>query len=51
MQQLRIINNSSQLNMFRALFCTQVVAGRWPATSWVIYTTSRNTQSSVPEDG
>ena len=27
------------------------VAGRWPATSWLHYTTSCNTQSSVPEDG
>ena len=26
------------------------VAGRWPATSWVHYTTSCNTQSSAPED-
>ena len=25
--------------------------GQWPATSWVRYTTSCNTQSSVPEDG
>jgi len=25
-------------------------AGR-PATSWVLYTTNRNTQSSAPEDG
>ena len=24
---------------------------RWPATSWVHYTTSCNTQSSAPEDG
>ena len=23
----------------------------WPVTSWVHYTTSCNTQSSVPEDG
>jgi len=23
----------------------------WPATSWVLYTTSCNTQSSAPEDG
>ena len=27
------------------------VAGRWPATSWVHYTTSCNTQSSAAEDG
>jgi hypothetical protein len=25
--------------------------GQWPATSWVHYTTSYNTQSSAPEDG
>ena len=25
--------------------------GRWSATSWVLYTTSCNTQSSAPEDG
>ena len=30
---------------------TQDIAGRWPATSWVHYTTSCNTQSSAPEDG
>jgi hypothetical protein len=24
---------------------------KWPATSWVHYTTSCNTQSSVPENG
>ena len=28
-----------------------VVAGRWPATTWMHYTTSCNTQSSAPEDG
>ena len=28
-----------------------VVAGRWPATSLVHYTTSCNIQSSSPEDG
>ena len=26
-------------------------AGGWPATSWVHYTTSCNTQYSAPEDG
>jgi len=26
-------------------------AGSWPATSWVHYTTSCNTQSSAPQDG
>ena len=31
--------------------CTHDVAGRWPATSWVHYTTSCNTQSSAREDG
>ena len=31
--------------------CTHDVAGHRPATSWVNYTTSCNTQSSVPEDG
>ena len=30
---------------------TDDVAGRWPATSWVHYTTNCNTQSSAPEDG
>ena len=29
----------------------QTWTGRWPATSWVHYTTSSNTQSSAPEDG
>ena len=27
------------------------VNSRWPATSWVHYTTNCNTQSSAPEDG
>ena len=31
--------------------CTHDVAGRWPTTSWVHYTTNCNTQSNAPEDG
>ena len=62
MQQQRFNNYSNQFNMFRAMIspilrstrlCLLLVllpAGR-PATSWVHYTTSCNTQSSVPEDG
>ena len=30
---------------------THDVAGRWPATLWVICATNSNTQSSAPEDG
>ena len=30
---------------------TMLAAGSRPATSWVHYTTSCNTQSSAPEDG
>ena len=30
---------------------TMLPAGHRPATSWVRYTTSCNTQSSAPEDG
>ena len=30
---------------------TMLTAGHWPATSWVHYTRSCNTQSSAPEDG
>ena len=30
---------------------TMLPAGSWPATSWLHYTTSCNTQSSAPEDG
>ena len=30
---------------------TMLPAGHWPATSWVHYTTSCNTQSNAPEDG
>ena len=38
--------------MFRAIILsTHDVAGHRPATSWVHYTTSCNTQSSAPEDG
>ena len=33
------------------VYGTDDVAGHWPATSWVHYTTSCNTQSSAPEDG
>ena len=68
MQQQRLINNSSQLNMFREIILpifrstrlcyslwydarTMLPAGGWPATSWVHYTTSCNSQSSAPEDG
>ena len=65
MQQWRLINNSSQLNMFRAIIlpifrstrlCVQACGimhprSCRPATSWVHYTTSLNKQSSVPEDG
>ena len=29
---------------------TMLLAGGWPATSWVYYNTSCNTQSSAPED-
>ena len=41
---------ASILPIFRSK-CTHEVASRWPATLWVHYTTSCNTQSSVPEDG
>ena len=67
MQQKRLINNSSQLNTFWAiilpifsssgLFVTAcgITHPRCcrprPATARVHYTTSCNTQSSVPEDG
>ena len=30
---------------------TTLPAGGWPATLWVYYTTSCNTQSSAPKDG
>ena len=64
MQQQRVINNSIQLNMFRKIIlpifkntrpCVTVCGIMHPrrcrpATSWVHYTTSCNTQSSVPED-
>ena len=30
---------------------TMLPGGGWPATSWMHYTTSCNTQSSAPEDG
>ena len=65
MQLQRLINNSSQLNMFRAIIlhifrstrlCVTACGIMHPrccrsATSWVHYTTSCNTQSSAPEDG
>ena len=65
MQQQRLINNSSQFNMFRAIIlpifrstrlCVTacgIIHARCcrPATSCVYYTTSCNTQSSAPEDG
>ena len=33
------------------VYCIHDVAGHLRATSWMQYTTSCNTQSSVPEDG
>ena len=65
MQQQRLINNSSQLNTFRAIILPIFRSTRLcvtasgithprccrPATSWVHYTTSCNTQSTAPEDG
>ena len=36
--------------MFMYFYCMLPAGGR-PATSWVHYTTSCNTQSSAPEDG
>ena len=52
-------NSSSQLNMFRAIILYTfrntrlyvTACGLRPATSWVHYTTSCNTQSSAPEEG
>jgi len=37
--------------IFRNAGLTHDVAGHRPATLWVRYTTSCNTQSSAPEDG
>ena len=66
MQQYRPINNSSQLNMFRAIiwpFFKNIIlcvtacgimharCCRPPVGNIVHYTTSCNTQSSAPEDG
>ena len=64
MQQC-LINNSSQLNMFRAIILRVFRSTRLcvtacgtmhprcyrPATSWVHYTTRCNPTSSAPEDG
>ena len=60
-----LINNSSQLNMLREIILPIFRSTRLcvtacgmmhprccrPARSWVHYTTSCNTQSSIPEDG
>ena len=65
MQKQRLINNSSQLNMFRTIIlpifrstrlCVTACGIMHPrccrqATSWVHYTTNCNTHSSAPEDG
>ena len=62
MQQLRFINNYSQLNIIRAIILPIFRSTRLcvtacgtmhkrPATTWVHYTTSCNTQSSDSEDG
>ena len=59
------MNNSNQLNMFRAMttpifrstrLCVTACGKTHPrcylpVTSWVLYTTSCNTESSAPEDG
>ena len=60
MQQLRLIKNSSQLNMFRVIIlpifrstrlCVTACGIMHPRpTLWVHYTTSCNTQSSALED-
>ena len=62
MQQYRLINNSSQFNMFRAIIlpifkstrlCVTVcgiIHSRCCRLPWVHYTTSYNTESSAPED-
>ena len=66
MQQYQLINDSSQLSIFRAIIlpifrstrlCVATwgimhlrCCGPWPATSWVHYTPSCNTQSCAPED-
>ena len=65
MQQKEFINNSNQFNMFRAIIMPILRSARLcvtacgimhprccrPATSWLHYTASCNTQSSAPEDG
>ena len=59
---MRLINNSSQLNMFQEFIlpifrstrlCVTAcgIMHQRPATSSVHYTTNCNTQSSAPEDG
>ena len=64
MQHSQFINKFNQLNMFRAFILPILMSARLcvtacgitqprfcrPATSWVRYTTSCNTQSRAPED-
>jgi len=45
------ILKSTKLCVTDVVQCTHDVAGRWPATWWVHYTTICNTKSSAPEDG
>ena len=49
MQKQRLINNSSQLNMFRAIILPIFRSNR--VCYSLYYTTSCNSQSSAPEDG
>ena len=53
MQQLRIINNSSQLNMFQEIILPIFRSTKLCVTAYGImhYSTSCNTQSSAPENG
>ena len=47
-------SSGGQIVLIQHLVSSLAVSGRpvhRPATSWVHYTTSRNTQSSAPEDG
>ena len=44
-------NNNGLLIIPVSSTCYGQLFSRWPATSWVHYTTDCNTQSSAPEDG
>ena len=50
-EELRKLHNEELKDLYSLPNIVRVIAGHRPATSWVHYSTSCNTQFSAPEDG